>query len=249
MDNLVAGDIRLCQDFYAVRMCSGTGDINTIDMGAGVTGIDAARIEHSIHNDVICKSTSAVDLLRCVDTLGVLVHVQSLWSRRNLLFLTEELRSHEDSILNFLIASAAAEVAANCLLYVRTRWVQIHIQQAFRRNNHTRDAEAALHSTRLSKAVFVDFHLISRNSFDRENVFSYQLTQRYNTSFCFFAIYQHGASTASSLAAAIFGCGQTQIVSQKRQQLFILLSGILLAVDQKFIHKSVLLFAFRSGRS
>lgn len=37
--NLVAGDIRLCQDFYAVRMCSGTGDINTIDVGAGVTGI------------------------------------------------------------------------------------------------------------------------------------------------------------------------------------------------------------------
>ena len=94
MSDLIAGNIRLCQHPHTVRVCLRAADVDAIDTGAGIAGVDAAGIEHSVHRNVIGEYTAAVDLFCRVNAFGVLVHVQRLRRGRNRLFLAEKLCRH-----------------------------------------------------------------------------------------------------------------------------------------------------------
>ena len=70
MSDLVAGNIRLCQHPHTVRVCLRAADVDAIDTGAGIAGVDAAGIEHSVHRNVIGEYTAAVDLFCRVNALA-----------------------------------------------------------------------------------------------------------------------------------------------------------------------------------
>ena len=164
--DIIARHIRLGQHPHAVRVGLSVADINVLNAGAGIAGIDAAGIKHSVHRDVVGKNAAAVDLLRRVDTLGMFIHAQCFGGRRNRLFLPEELRRHQNGILNLLVAGAAAEIAPDGLLHIGAGGGKIRVQQAFGGDDHAGNAEAALHRARLGKAMLINAHFRGGNTLD-----------------------------------------------------------------------------------
>lgn len=92
--DFIAGDILLCQHLHAVGMGLRAADVNALNAGPGIPGVNASGVEHPFRRNVIDKNAAAVDLFRRVNAFGALVHMQGFRRRRNGLFLAEELCHH-----------------------------------------------------------------------------------------------------------------------------------------------------------
>lgn len=215
--NDVVGYILLGQDSHAVRMSLGLADVDLVDPGTRIFGVDPLGVEHPFQLDVVGIDAGAVYLLFGVDASGPLVHVEGLGGSRDGLALPEELRRHEDGVLDLLVAGTAAQVAPDGLFHVRPGGVQVPVQQALGRDDHARDAEAALYRPGLGETVLIDLHLLRVDALHRQHLFPCQAAQEGDAGLGLDPVHQHGAGAAGSFAAPVLGGGEMEVVPEEPQ--------------------------------
>ncbi len=138
-------------------------------------------MEHPVKIQVVGIDAGAVDLFGGIDAFGPPVKLQGMPLPRDSLLLTEEFRGHQDGLFDFLIARAAAEIAADGLFHVLGCRIRVQIQKAFRRDDHARGAETALNGAGPGKAVLIDAHFLRRDPLHGHHLFPGQFAERQGT--------------------------------------------------------------------
>ena len=232
----IAGHVLFRQDTEAGRMRLRFGDIEPVDPGAGTAGKDQPGMEHPVKIQVVGIDAGAVDLFGGIDAFGPPVKLQGMPLPRDSLLLTEEFRGHQDGLFDFLIARAAAEIAADGLFHVLGCRIRVQIQKAFRRDDHAGDAETALNGAGPGKAVLIDAHFLRRDPLHGHHLFPGQFAERQGTGLHFLPVDQDRAGAADPLAAAVLCRSQMQVIPQKTEQRFVLLGGIVFPIDADSKH-------------
>ena len=172
MSDLVVFDVVLGEDLDAVGVLYRAGKIDLVDPRAGVLRIQALGVQHAVKIQIVGKEPRAVDLLLRVDPLGIFVHVEGRGGLGELTLFAEVIRREQDRVLDLLVAGTAAEIALDGFLDVSACRVEGFIQQRLCRDDHARDAEAALYRARFSKAVLIDAHLPGVDALDGQHLFA-----------------------------------------------------------------------------
>ena len=119
---------------------------------------------------------------------------------------------------NSLVRSAAADVAAECIVYVRVAWLRILRQQRCGRHNHAHLAIAALRHLLIEPRHLHGMASIGGEPFDRGDISaSHRRDSRRARASCL-AIHMYSARAAQRHAAAEFCAGKTERIAQHPQQ-------------------------------
>src|ERR1043166_682171 len=115
---------------------------------------------------------------------------------------------------DFVIACAAAEIAHHPILDFVFVGFGIVLQQSRSRHHLARSTNAALKSTVLDETFLDRIELaVFRQPFDGGKILAVDHYRECYARTDHVAIHQHGASAADSDAAALFGAGESQIIT------------------------------------
>src|SRR5512142_284064 len=143
--------------------------------------------------------------------------VVAVWRRIERCVL--ELRPMLDCADHSWIRGAAAQVAAQRVSDLVTRWVRRAIDQRLGRHQRARGAVAALQGTVLHECFLKRMQItVPRQPFDGGDFASLRLDREHETRGCGFAVDLHRARAAVAGGAAAFGACQFQILAKRGQQ-------------------------------
>ena len=216
---LIEGHVFRRQDARALRMGERPGQIDLQNPRARVLRAQRLGVKHVRQRHVVRKKPFAHDLRRRVHAGDVLAQVPEPLRRFHRAVLAEEVRRHQDGVLDLLVASAAADVAADGGLHVRAAGGKGFIEELLGGDHHAGDAEAALHRARRRERVGVDRLFAETQALDGENVRSFQLGYVGDAGPLLRPVHQHHAGAARAHAAGGLDGGQAQLVPQEVDQL------------------------------
>lgn len=78
--------------------------------------------------------------------------------------------------------------------------------------------KAALNGARFTETVHINLFFTRGKAFDRQNGFPLEAGELLHAGLYFFAVHEHRAGAAGTLAATVLGGGQTERVAQEREQ-------------------------------
>jgi len=119
---------------------------------------------------------------------------------------------------NSLIRSAAADVAAERIVYVRVAWLRIFRQQRSGRHNHAHLAITALRHLLIEPRRLHGVASIGRQPFDRGDISSSHRRDPRRARASRLAIHMYRARAAERHAAAEFGARKTERIAQHPKQ-------------------------------
>ncbi len=202
----------------------GGGGVDRDDARVGVRGAQHLYVQHARHHHVAGVLQGARHLARRIDATHVgadhlVVLALVLGQRRGGPGAVHDVARELDGIEDFLVAGAAADIAAEALLDLLGSDERIGADGGRCRHHHARDAVAALAGAGLVERLLHDAQLTgARETFDRLDLGTGDFGGRNEAGFDERAVDEHRAGAALSRAAAFLGAGQVQGVAHEVEQ-------------------------------
>ncbi len=156
--DLVLRDVLRREDCDAVRVSLGLARVDRVDEGAGIVRAQRLGVDHSLKTDVVSEKPCAEGLFGRVRPVRTVGHPDARVRAGNHRVVPEHLPGRQDRILDLLVSGAATDVHADALGDVVTGGVGVLVEEGLARHDHARDAEPALHGSRLAERL--DVHLL-----------------------------------------------------------------------------------------
>ena len=174
-DLVVAGHIRSCEDTDDSRNGLRLFGVDAQNLRSRILRADRAAVQHPRNVHIVRIQTGSENLFRSINTLDAVADIMNTVFRQIHRAVSEHFRRQHDPVDDLLIAGAAADIRADRRRAVETRRIRILVDKPLCRDNHARDAEAALNRAGSPERVGINFLFAVGQTFYRNNFFSFKL--------------------------------------------------------------------------
>ena len=194
-----------------------------------------AAIEHPFHGDIVAVYAGAEHLFPDIQPVHARADAPCALRRGHAPF-AQALRRKPHGFYDLHITRAAADVVAQRVSDLRFRRIGIHSKKPLCRENHARDAEAALHSAGLAESIGVNLLFKCGESLHSENGLPFEPIRLLDTGARGLSVNEHSAAAACAFAAAVLYGGEVQHIAQIAEELLVFGNGDPVPVYGKGCH-------------
>ena len=212
-DFVFAGDVFCRQNGDDAGQLFGSRCVDGQHPGAGVFAAHGGAVAHAVYIEIVGELAVAQDFFLYVQPVDAGAQLPVGGRGQRNLALPQDLAGQTDGGDDLHIAGAAAVVIADGKADLLIRGIRALVQQGLAAQNHARDAEAALYGTGFTESKGERCLFKIGQTLHRQHPLAVQTVGVGNTGAAGFAVDQHRAGTAGTLAAAVLGGGDMQFVA------------------------------------